>query len=56
MKRRCQGLDINAKLCRRLAVGVWDYHGDSEIWGGGMSNRAGWVRVHLCARCGGKAS
>jgi hypothetical protein len=53
VKWRCQGLDMHAKRCRRLAVDVWDYHGDPEIWGGIGNTRAGWVRVHLCARCGG---
>jgi hypothetical protein len=46
-KVRCCALDMNGKRCRRIAVALEQYHGDSELYGS-FKGRPPWVEVAFC--------
>lgn len=47
---KCIALDHNGKKCNRRVKGVYEYHGDSELYGDMSDPRVvTWVAAPLCA-------
>lgn len=48
---RCVALDINGKQCRRTAIGLYSYHGESELYGGWDEvGEPSWVVAAFCEK------
>lgn len=53
--KRCSAMAHSGRQCSRVAIGVFRYHGDGEIYGYDDKADARWVRVYLCkAHSGGR--
>lgn len=47
----CSALDSDGKICRKISVGFFEYHGNREIYGPvGFEDAPVWVVACLCKK------